>query len=72
MQKWEYLQKSINRGNPLFGRIGEWKKEDFSLTQLGNEGWELVSLTPISSAFAWPGFTDEVIFTFKRPIEDPR
>lgn len=30
-------------------------------TELGGDGWELVSMTPISS-------TDRVVFVFKRPL----
>ncbi len=47
------------------------------VNQYGQKGWELISITPISFVISGKeiGQTEELLFTFKRPIEqkaDPR
>jgi len=41
------------------------------LARLGDEGWELVAITPRSSVLGDPfaGFTSEELWVFKRPRE---
>jgi hypothetical protein len=70
MQKWEYLQKSVSRHITALSGATAWKSE-VNLPQLGKEGWELVSLVPISTTIgsSFSGATTEVLYTFKRPIE---
>ena len=95
MQKWEYkwwtLTRSTEEGKKPPGILGgvnyymyptAWVEgEDFDrrLQQLGNEGWELVSVVAKSdyggnivrdSALAIGGVTTSLFLVFKRPKED--
>jgi len=92
MQKWEYLllvrQRSfeIVKGKPWYyaggwvNDIGDKRYDDIGklLETLGNEGWELVSVSPRSSYAGgttvqvnqtddYAGFTDTELWVFKRP-----
>jgi len=74
MQKWEYLvrQRRIN-GDPstLWDKkhaYPDGKTETDLIQLLGEEGWELVSVTPITSSSMWQyAVTKDLVFTFKRP-----
>ena len=87
MQKWEYNMFSSDvrrrKKGGMLGKIEEgcyliWNdkndagKTDFDkITEMGLNGWELVSVTPVA-VYASPnmsGATYEILFTFKRPIE---
>ena len=75
MQKWEYSY--------LYTRISDMHTKteiDFleeksfdgkttfeMMSSLGQKGWELVSVTPVS-AFQWQGDTCWLLYTFKRPV----
>lgn len=79
MQKWEYQMlisepfKSSQMYPPDLAQIFEGTKGLFSrgtpiwnkVLELGNEGWELVSVIPSD----WDGSTYKVVFFFKRPKE---
>jgi hypothetical protein len=67
MQKWEYHQEMLTRKAKGFG-VTEWK-DIVSLNQIGEEGWELVSILPIASDRYRSGFTTEIVYTFKRSID---
>jgi hypothetical protein len=74
--KWEYwtvLQKRVfDTKNDVLFRATEWRPE-LDLTAAGANGWELVSVVPTSglaSASASAdvaGFTDQLLWVFKRP-----
>jgi len=71
MQKWEYKALSLSRGYKHgFGsnaHAGSWEG-DLDMQKMGEDGWELVSVVPISSFFEnGDGFTSELYFYFKRP-----
>lgn len=78
MQKWEYKSMSIERGFYL-NQARPWATA-FNLNELGAEGWELVSVVPLSSLLSKPlpgdmggtsaGFTSELFFYFKRPVKE--
>jgi hypothetical protein len=40
------------------------------ISEYGRDGWELVCVTPISASSPYPGRTDEIMFTFKRPLAE--
>jgi hypothetical protein len=72
--KWEYtiyVSHSITFGlNPFPNAMALWEKKDKegftdldSIRDYGEQGWELVSTSPIAAA----GTTTTVMFTFKRP-----
>ena len=91
MQKWEYKHFRRTRGylacekgegllarSEAFHRAGSWSGENIgeTLTQLGEEGWELVSVVPRSTFLGgtgattshdYAGFTNEELWIFKRP-----
>ena len=73
MQKWELFTMSCALG--LGGNSTEiWSKKDKKtgktkwdkLTNLASEGWEPVDVTSITLG----GTTSEILYTFKRPIEE--
>ena len=90
MQKWEYRSLIRWRGWKPYGHksmiydeflwlADKWAPEDFSekLTEWGNDGWELVAISPRSSHLGKTevntdaqvaGFTNEELWVFKRPI----
>lgn len=73
MQKWEYLLKIQARGYTGIltggGKPTKWEG-DVNLEQLGQEGWELIAVVPISSFHSEKdnGFTTELYYYFKRPL----
>jgi hypothetical protein len=67
MQKWEYHQEMLKRKAKGF-RITA-RDASVSLNQLGEAGWELVSILPIASDRYRTGITTEIMYTFKRSIE---
>jgi hypothetical protein len=70
MQKWEYLKIWQARGfsAPIRG-AKPTEYDEIDLTKLGNEGWELVSVTPESGIYGehWAGITNALLWVFKRP-----
>lgn len=82
MEKWDYTfcyGTIINDGllngvssSRLWTKLkAESKTTMETVKELGAAGWELVAVTPIAS---WPGearagLTSEVLFTFKKPIQ---
>lgn len=87
MQRWEYKSVLRTRGwpapkkNEAFVSGGSWNVDLESIFALGNEGWELVSIVPISNVQGnkqtwwgaggetsdFAGFTNEQLWVFKRP-----
>jgi len=74
MTKWELAAQSIRieqlgHGNPekLLDKDEKTGKSAWdSLQAKAESGWELVSVTPINR----DGYTLDLLYTFKRPIED--
>lgn len=68
MQKWEYKIVMCQRNAGFFSGY-EWDRDmEEILPQLGDEGWELVSVIPESSAWGEnnSGATTEEKWVFKR------
>jgi hypothetical protein len=80
-QAWEYKSVSVARGVEINGAWSVWVEDDKRLPgpvtitakiqELGDQGWEMVSATPLSSHSCGSGdcagFTSQVTFLFKRP-----
>ena len=71
MQKWEYITKSVGRGYKgglAGGQATAWKG-DINLEAMGQDGWELVAVVPVSSFHDQNdnGFTTDLYYYFKRP-----
>lgn len=77
MQKWEYQEIRIHRvyrrnhlglGGQDGATVEAWNPL-VNLPKLGDDGWEMVSVVPISTRAGeyWAGVTDDLIFYFKRP-----
>jgi hypothetical protein len=69
MQKWEYNRVVAYRNTRLFG-MGKWEGTP-DLAAFGEEGWELISVCPVSSpgGMGLAGVTSEMVYVFKRPKE---
>jgi len=83
MQAWEYTSLIIARGAINNGQFSVWYEatgenvKELSLPvsvpakaqELGNQGWELISVTPVSNhtSTGTAGFTSQIIYIFKRP-----
>ena len=67
--KWEYISVSINTGGVYAKNINE-KKAIEKLNELGEDGWELVAIVPITSAGFFSNKTQTNAFNFvlKKPI----
>ncbi|SHL20378.1 protein of unknown function [Anaerocolumna jejuensis DSM 15929] len=62
MKKWEYsiLKISMDLND----------NDEIEVNNFGKEGWEIVSVTPITNSIVGGGsYTSSVIFTFKRELE---
>jgi hypothetical protein len=81
MAKWEYYRFSLTREKPSFsgtwteftaiidGKKMDLRKVDEYIDALGKNGWELVSVTPISyQSSNWLGMTDWLLYYFKREL----
>jgi hypothetical protein len=74
MQKWEYtMRRRVIDGDVTLlwdkkHAYQDGKTEVDVIQIMGEDGWELVDVTPISgnSMFKY-GLTTELLFTFKRP-----
>ena len=63
-QRWEYHVLSLDtRG--VFGATVDIQSLYTRLNELGGEGWEVVSSSPIT---AGQGYAQEVLFVLKRPL----
>lgn len=72
MEKWEYNVITTKREMRLFAK-SVWSVDvEAMLPELGEDGWELVSVTPISSQYgeSVSGYTTEEKWVFKRPKAD--
>ncbi len=71
MNTWEYLMLTQSRKSKgmLSGSNWESWTPDVDLARLGREGWELVSVIPMSSkdGTAYAGNTTDLQWVFKRP-----
>ncbi len=71
MQRWEYIELCL-----LLTDKGDWIWEDTKtsqgvssrLTQMGRDGWELVSAYPQTSAPRGVSYTKYIYYIFKRPL----
>jgi hypothetical protein len=89
MQKWEYYTLVRERTwepvkGTAYAKAGKWNVGiDDTLAELGEQGWELVSVASRSSYLGSPtsmvtnamstdyaGFTSSEIWVFKRPKQD--
>jgi len=73
MKKWELYVMSFGLG--FGGNVTDiWSKKDKNtgrtqwdtLTELAASGWELIDVTPITVG----GTTSEILYSFKRPVEE--
>lgn len=65
MEKWEY--KIISPDVKGFVKMKIDPKTEQLLNELGNEGWELVSLAPLAgNAYGWGAGTGNFVLIFKR------
>jgi len=66
--KWEYLTISLEAKGVWTKNLNEEKTLE-KLNELGKDGWELVSVTPISRTGVWTQreATYAFSFIFKRP-----
>jgi hypothetical protein len=62
---WEYKVLVTEIKMKLMGQDTAWRELEPQLNVLGREGWELVSVVPVSQT---NGFTNYLQYTFKRPI----
>jgi hypothetical protein len=75
MKKWElftYQARSFSPQHEPFWSLKDKKtgKTDWDkIQELPSQGWELVSVTPIT---VWQGRTACLLYTFKRLIEEGR
>ena len=84
MQKWEYLYIIRERSWEKNGHAGKWQTKfypsqenigndpDDFMAVLGDQGWELVSVWPVSSYVGMgagdsAGFSDQEKWVLKRP-----
>ena len=78
-KRWEYMMRtdklaggSSPYASSLWSESDKKGKSAFDyVSELGAQGWELVSVCPIV-ATSWGGQytqTDHLLFTFKRPVE---
>ncbi len=85
MTKWEYTAcvghiRQVSPGERSYSVLAQfiWTHKDKSgktvwdtVQDFGKEGWELVSVTPIvESGSAGFAHTEDLLYTFKRPIEE--
>ena len=87
-QQWEYrtmvrTHRTLNKDRdwskaaPAAARVGGWASGwDMNIAKLlpeiGNEGWELVDISSMTSSFLMegqPGMVTEEVWVFKRPKE---
>lgn len=80
-QTWEYKVIVVHRSSSNGGGWSAWFEDDKALPgpvsavskwkQLGDQGWELVSVTPRSSetfsSGSYAGYTNQIESWFKRP-----
>ena len=78
-QAWEYKWISVARAARSNEAWSVWAEDDKPLTgpvtiaaklkELGDQGWELVSVTPISNHVTpdSAGYTSQITYSFKRP-----
>ena len=64
--KWEYLTVLCHAGRGLFG--GKFKEQALTdnLNELGQENWELVSMTTTNTELF--GATRDIVLILKRPV----
>lgn len=62
MQKWEYLTLARERKN----RHAKWSQNTIELPNLGNEGWELVSVIYRTDINMGSTYHEEEVWIFKR------
>ena len=46
------------------------KSEFQAISELGKQGWEMVSAIPIESTYLEISYTRYILFIFRRPLED--
>lgn len=59
--QWEYLQVKTYLSGPILSN----NQDTDELNEQGEDGWELVSVTPITD---FQGKTGLLLYTFKRPL----
>lgn len=65
MQKWEYQTLSFSINSGIFGNKDyDPQTQDSHLNQLGEQGWELVSVVSLAAANGW---SSQILATLKRP-----
>ena len=83
MQKWDYnfyvtsiQQEERVSFNSTASMVWTKRKNETvtamdEIRKMGIEGWELVSVTPVSTSTGsdFAGVTREILFTFKRPVD---
>jgi hypothetical protein len=72
MKKWEYKTIERSRNFRLLSDPSKWSQEiQDTLTDLGDEGWELVTVVTRSAyaGISSTGFTTDEMWVLKRPFE---
>lgn len=67
MQRWEYMARTRHR-DPGMLKSRSWKDDVVNdLARLGNDGWELITVSPASGDLGAAGVTTQETWIFKRP-----
>lgn len=67
MARWEYLVRVRHRDQGLL-KSRKWQDDIVGeLPRLGDDGWELVAISPQAGAMGSQGVTTEEVWVFKRP-----
>jgi len=67
MQKWEYKIIKPNVEGWISAKMDSEKSEEL-LNNLGIDGWELISVLPLTEQSGWGSRTGQVLLILKRKI----
>ncbi len=73
MKKWEYKTIERSRSYKMLADPNKWSRDiQNTLTDLGDEGWELITVVTRSAftGISSTGFTTDEMWVLKRPCEE--